>query len=285
MNKIKLVTDSTSDLKPETYLEHDIEVVPLLVNFGEESFKDRVEITLEQLYARCSADSKVFPKTSSVSPTVFVDVFNRYLDEGYDILYVGIGNELSLTYSAAQMALKEITRGKIRLVDSANLSTASGWLLMRAAELRKLGKNVDEIADELEKATKKFHTYFAVENLVFLYRGGRVSKSKYVLGTMMHIHPIIKVSEGKLSVYKKPKGKMVKALNEMLDEFKTVGVENIDLGKVLITHAFADDSAKYLKDHLVAMGVPAGNVYISTAGSVIGTHCGPNTVGLMFVQK
>jgi len=285
MNKIKLVTDSTSDLRPETYAELDIEVVPLLVNFGEESFKDRVEITLEQLYARCASDSKVFPKTSSVSPTVFIEVFNRYLDEGYDILFVGIGKELSLTYSAAEMALKEIHRGKIRLVDSANLSTASGWLLIRAGELRKQGKNVDEIGAELEKYANKFHTFFAVENLKFLYRGGRVSVSKYILGTMMHVHPIIKVSEGKLSVYEKPKGKMVKALEKMLDEVRAIGVANIDLGLFMITHAFAADSAEYVKREVMKLGIPEQNIYIATAGSVIGTHCGPNTVGIMFVEK
>jgi DegV family protein with EDD domain len=285
MNKIKIVTDSTSDLRQETYDRYDIEVVPLLVNFGEESFKDRVEIDLKQLYDRVDHKRKQFPKTSSVSPAVFVEVFTKYIDKGYDILYIGIGNELSLTYGAAQMAMKEINRGNVRLVDSANLSTASGLLLMRAGELRDEGKTLDEIADEIQRLTKKMHTYFAVENLEFLYRGGRVSAGKYFLGTMVRAHPIIKVEGGKLSVYDTPKGKMVKALDVMLEEFYKIGPDKVDLGHVMLTHAFADDSVKYMMKKLTEMGIPEENIYVSTAGSVIGTHCGPNTIGILFIEK
>jgi DegV family protein with EDD domain len=284
MNKIKLVTDSTSDLRLETYRELDVEVISLLVNFGEESFRDLVDIDLKQLYARCE-NKKVFPKTSSVSPAIFVEVFNKYLDLGYDILYLGIGKELSLTFQAAQMAKKEINRGNIRLVDSANLSSASGMLLLQAAAWREEGKSLDEIGDLLEKLVKKCHAYFAVENLEFLYRGGRVSAGKYFLGTMLRAHPIIKVSGGKLSVYKTPKGKMVKALDEMISELVRVGIENLFYGRVMITHAFADDSAAYIKTKLLALGIPKEVIYESTAGSVIGSHCGPNTIGILFAEK
>ncbi len=284
MNKIKIITDSTSDLRVETYKEYDIHVVPLLVNFGEQSYKDIFEITLEQLYARVEK-TRQFPKTSAVSPAVFSEVFAKYVDEGYDILFVGIGKELSLTFSAATMAAQDLGRGKIRLVDSMNLSSATGLLLMRAGELRDLGKSVDEIADELEKLSKKMHTYFAVENLEYLYRGGRVSGGKYFLGTMLRAHPIIKVTEGKLSVYKTPKGKMVKALDEMLSEFYRIGPKNVDLGRVMVTHAFAGSSVNYMVDKLKAMGVQEENIYIGTAGSVIGTHCGPNTIGILFIEK
>ena len=284
MNKIKIITDSTSDLKMETYKQYDIHVVPLLVNFGEKSYKDIFEITLKQLYDRVEK-TKEFPKTSAVSPAAFQEVFTKYVDEGYDILFVGIGKELSLTFSAATMAAQELGRGNIRLVDSMNLSSATGLLLMRAGELREMGKTLDEIGDELERLAKKMNTYFAVENLEFLYRGGRVSGGKYFLGTMLRAHPIIKVSEGKLSVYKTPKGKMVKALDEMLAEFYRIGPENVDTGHIMVTHAFAGDSVDYMVKKLKEMGVDEKTIYIGTAGSVIGTHCGPNTIGILFIEK
>ena len=284
MNKIKIITDSTSDLRMETYEQYDIHVLPLYVNFGEKSYKDIFEITLRDLYDRVEKTKQV-PKTSAVSPAVFLEVFTKYVDEGYDILYVGIGKELSLTFKAATMAYEELGRGKIRLVDSMNLSSATGLLLMRAGELRDSGKTLDEIGDELERLAKKINTFFAVENLEFLYRGGRVSGGKYLLGTMLRAHPIIKVSEGKLSVYKTPKGKMVKALDAMLDEFHRIGPENVDIGHVMITHAFAGDSVDYMVNKLKAMGVDDKTIYIGTAGSVIGTHCGPNTIGILFIEK
>jgi DegV family protein with EDD domain len=183
------------------------------------------------------------------------------------------------------MAAQELGRGNIRLVDSMNLSSATGLLLMRAGELREMGKTLDEIGDELERLAKKMNTYFAVENLEFLYRGGRVSGGKYFLGTMLRAHPIIKVSEGKLSVYKTPKGKMVKALDEMLAEFYRIGPENVDTGHIMVTHAFADDSVTYMVKKLKEMGVDEKTIYIGTAGSVIGTHCGPNTIGILFIEK
>ncbi len=284
MNKIKLVTDSTSDLRPETYKAIDAEVVPLLVNFGEESLRDRIEITLEQLFARVAA-TRIFPKTSSVPPAAFIEVFTKYIDQGYDILYIGIGRELSQTYTAAVLAAEEVGRGKICIVDSANLSSATGGMLMHAAEMRDQGLSIDEIVARLEILKKKQHTFFAVENLEFLYRGGRVSGTKYVFGTMMRVHPIIKVTDGKLGVYKAPKGKMVKALDEMLAEVAVLGFDNIDLGHVMVTHAHAPESAKYLIAKLADMGVPKDKIYESVAGSVIGTHCGPNTVGVLFIEK
>jgi DegV family protein with EDD domain len=284
MSKIKLITDSTADLRPETYKELDIEVVPLIVNIGEESLKDGVDITLDQLYKRVKEES-VLPKTAAVPPIVFTEVFNKYLEQGYEIIYMGIGSTLSLAFSSAKMALEEMPGAKVRLIDSLNLSTATGALLLKAAKLRDEGKEVEEIAEEIESLVKRTRAFFAVENLNFLYRGGRVSAAKYVLGTMIKAHPIIKVENGKLGVYKTPKGKMVKALDEMLEEVRRIGVDNIDLDNIMITHAFDQDSADYMVKKLVEIGIPKKSIYVSLVGTVIGTHCGPNTIGILFIEK
>jgi DegV family protein with EDD domain len=284
MNKIKIITDSTADLRVETYKKYDISVVPLIVNIGEESFKDGVEIDLKGLYERVEKD-KVLPKTSAASPGAFFELFEKFSKQGYEILYLGIGSTLSLTFQAANLAKADLPCAKIRIVDSLSLSTGSGSLVIRAAELREKGLGLEEIAKELERIVPKNRGYFAVESLEYLHRGGRVSGGKYFLGTLLRAHPIIKVVDGVLSVFKTPKGKMIKALDDMLNELRSLGMDKIDLGQVMVTHAFADESVIYMKNELIKMGFPESSIYVSLCGTVIGTHCGPNTIGVLFIEK
>lgn len=281
MRKIKIIADSTCDLNPETLRALDIEVIPLLVLFGDKEYRDGENITLEQLYQNVQT-LKMMPRTAAVSPAAFIERFKVLIDQDYDIFFTGIGSTLSGTYQAALIAATEFPKGRIRIVDSLNLSTSSGLLILKACKLRDEGKSLDEIADEIQRLVPKVYCSFAVETLEYLYKGGRCSRAKFYVGTLLRAHPIIKVTDGKLDVYKTPKGKMVKALNELVEDFKKF-LPHIDMDHIMITHSIAPEGVQYLTEELSKLVDPKC-LMVTRAGCVIASHCGPNTIGILFIR-
>lgn len=283
MHKIKIVTDSTCDLEMQTIQELDIEVVPLNVIFGEEIFRDGIEMNQTILY-RMVDETKKLPKTSAVAPGLFMDVFKKYIDQGYQVLYTGIGSGFSGTFQSASIAAAEFPKDKVRLVDSQNLSTGSGLLTLKAAKLIKEGKTLEEIGEILETLVPKVRAQFMVDNLEFLYKGGRCSAAKYYFGTLLRAHPIIAVREGKMDVFDTPKGKQIKALNRQLDMFKEDLKEGIDEDWVLITSSDAQEAEKYYVEELSKLIKPE-SIMVSKAGAVISSHCGRGTIGILYIKK
>mgnify|MGYP001766718136 FL=1 len=281
MRKVKIIADSTCDLNPETVRALDVEIVPLIVIFGDKEYFDGQNITLEQLYENVST-LKMLPRTAAVSPAVFVERFKTFIDQDYDIFVTGLGSTLSGTYQAALLAAKDFPEGRIRVVDSLNLSSSSGLLVLKACKLRDQGKSLDEIADEIQTLVPKVYCSFAVETLEYLYKGGRCSRTKFYIGTLLRAHPIIKVTDGKLDVYKTPKGKMVKALDELVEDFKKF-LPNVDMDHIMITHSIAPEGEKYLYEELSKLVDPKC-LMVTRAGCVIASHCGPNTIGILFIR-
>ena len=280
--KVKILVDSTCDLKLDYLKENDVELIPLLVTFKEEEYKDLVEITTTQLYDKVD-ELNVMPKTASRSIGSFMEVYEKIFQEGYDqIVYLAIGGKLSGTIQNARLACEDY-EGKVFIHDSMNLSTGIGLQVMKAVELVKEGKNGEEILAYLSQYAPKIRSQFAVESLDYLYRGGRCSQSSYFFGKGLKIKPIIRVVDGGMIVYKKPIGKMVNALNKLLEIFKE-DLENVELGTVMITHSLADESALYIKEKLSEL-IPLKNIMITDAGCVISSHCGKGTVGLLYALK
>lgn len=280
--KVKILVDSTCDLKLDYLKENDVELIPLLVTFKEEEYKDLVEITTTQLYDKVD-ELNVMPKTASRSIGSFMEVYEKIFQEGYDqIVYLAIGGKLSGTIQNARLACEDY-EGKVFIHDSMNLSTGIGLQVMKAVELVKEGKNGEEILAYLSQYAPKIRSQFAVESLDYLYRGGRCSQSSYFFGKGLKIKPIIRVVDGGMIVYKKPIGKMVNALNKLLEIFKE-DLENVELGTVMITHSLADESALYVKEKLSEL-IPSKNIMITDAGCVISSHCGKGTVGLLYALK
>ena len=219
MSKIKIVVDSTVDLSKELYEKWDIDVLPLNVTFGEETYKDGITLTRDELYANV-AKFKSLPATSAPGPQAFEEAFRKWLDKGYEIIYVGIGSTLSTAFQSANIAKQMIDSDKLFLVDSKNLSSASGLLAMKAAKLASEGKEAAEIVKILEKDVPNVVAQFSVETLNYLHKGGRCSGTAKVLGHLLHIHPHILVKDGKLIVYKKPRGTMKIAIDGQIEELK-----------------------------------------------------------------
>ena len=282
MKKIKLISDSTCDLSKALIKEHDIEVIPLHVSFGDEMYDDGVNLTTEQLYKKVEEKNEL-PKSAAASPGEFETVFKRYLDEGYQVLYLGIGSKFSGTFQSAMVAKGMLESEDIVLVDSQNLSSGTGLLLLKAASFRAQGDDILTIKKKLEAIVPKVRSQFVIDTLEYLYKGGRLNALSALMGKMLRIHPLIKVVDGEMAVGKKARGSMRKGLNIMLDEALALKGE-IDEEFMMITHSLADESYHYLKQK-VDQEFNIKNVYETHAGCVISTHCGPGTIGILYIMK
>jgi len=282
MNKIKIVVDSTVDLSKELYEKYDFEVVPLNVTFGQETFKDGVTINRDQLYADV-IKYKSLPATSAPGPQVFEEVFRKWLDKGYDVIYMGIGSTLSTAFQSANIAKNMIESEHIYLVDTKNLSSASGLLAMKAAKLAKEGKTPKEICEILEKDVPNTVAQFSVETLDYLHKGGRCSGTAKVLGHLLHIHPHILVKDGKLIVYKKPRGTMKVAIDGQIEELKKA-LPNVQMDNIMITDSGVKDEIRDYFVKEVSKLVDPKIIRTTPAGCVIASHCGFGTIGLLFIK-
>lgn len=283
MNKIKIIIDSTCDLTPEYIKEHDIEVVPLLVTHNGNEYKDGIDITIDQLYTLVD-ETGILPKTSALSVGVLIDIFQKYIDEGYDIFYTGISSSMSSTYQNALIAAESVCKERIEVFDSKNLSTGTGLLVLKAVKMREEGKNIHEIAEYLANNVRdNVRAQFLIEQMDYLHKGGRCSALASFFGRAFHIKPIIRVENGKLKVFKKPIGRTINACNALLDIIKS-DLANLDLDCVMITSTRAETSEKYLYEKLSEMVDPS-KIMITKAGCVISSHCGPGTIGILYIVK
>lgn len=281
MGKIGIITDSTCDLTKELLEENNIEKLPLYVTIGGKTYQDGVDITTKELYALVDKLGEL-PKSSSISSSAFEEYFKGYLKDYDQLLYIGIGSKLSGTYQNALMASKEFEEGTIYVADSQNLSSGIGLLLLKACKFRDEGKSVKEIYEEVTKLVPNVRTQFAINTLKYMHMGGRCSGFSRLLSITLKIKPILRVVNGTLGVGKKPIG-YNRALKELL-QYINNDKENLDTDCVMVTHAAADSDAVYLKEELSKM-LPGQRVCETFAGGVIATHCGPRTIGILYIVK
>ena len=283
MNKVIIIADSTVDLTPELIKKHNIVTVPLIVRFDEEIYYDNETITPDELYEKVKIKGEL-PKTAAVAPQTFIDLFKPYIDQGCDILFSGIGAKMSSTIQNAIIASNEFPEGRIFVLDSGNLSTGTGLLILKMCKYRDEGKSAKEIFDLVSPLVTKVSAQFAVDTLEYLHKGGRCSGASKIFGTIFHIHPIIKLVDGGMIVYKKPRGAYKAALNELVNEIKG-DYPNVDLDHVFVTHSGMDQNLiNYLFEE-VSKVVGQDHVYITRAGCVISSHCGPGTIGVLYIKK
>ena len=281
MNKITIMSDSTSDLTAELIKENEIVIFPLYVTFGDKVYKDQIEINPEVLYKKID-ELKVLPKTSTASVGDYINAFQKEIDKGNDVILFSIGSTLSSSYQNASLA-KEEFGDRVVIIDSMNLSTGIGLQVLKACKLAKEGKNIHQIKEYIcNNIVPNVRSKFAVDSLEFLHKGGRCSGATRLFGTLLQIKPVIGVNNGVLEVVAKSKGKR-KALQYMLDDI-IENKENVDLDYIMVTHTYADEEAKDLQQKLQEE-FPNANVVITNAGSVISAHCGKGTIGILYILK
>lgn len=284
MNKIKLIVDSTVDLSKEIYEENDIEVIPFDVNFGEENFKDGVDIDVAKVYEKVKEYGEL-PHTAAASLIEFEDAFKKWVDKGYDVIYVGIGSLLSSAFNNVRIAAGDMLDKNVFLVDSKSLSSGSGLLALKIAKYIKEGKKTaKEIVEIIQPMADKVVAQFTVYTLDYLRKGGRCSGAAAVVGNLLHIHPYLRVVDGKLIVYKKVRGPMKIALKEQLNDLISA-LPNVDMDNIMVTHTGMPEGLNDFVKEEVEKLVGKGIVKETTAGAVIGSHCGFGTLGILYIKK
>lgn len=280
MNKVVIIVDSTCDLPKELIEKNNIIIAPLTVNFPDATFYDGVDITTPQLY-KMVAERNQLPKTAAITLGEIYNLFEKYINLGYDIIYTGISSHMSKSYENVVMMSKEFAEGRIEVVDSMNLSTGIGLVVLKACRWRDEGKDVHEIANLMRETIPYVRSQFIVDTMEYLHKGGRCSSVAKLFGTILKIKPLIVVREGKMSVGGKPRGKIEACLDKLV-EMVIEDKENIDLETVFITHSEADSSCEYLMGKVKEV-LPEANLLSSRAGCIISTHCGPGTIGVLYI--
>lgn len=281
MSNVKIFTDSTSDLTAQIINDADISIVPLYVNFEDKTYMDGVNISTSELYERVEEYGKL-PKTSAASPDDFYRAFKPFIDKGDDIVFIGISSKLSSQIQNAHIAAGEFPEGRVHVIDSLNLSSGIGLLVLKAADYAKQGFSAVEIAEKIKEIVPKIKTAFVIDTLEYLYKGGRCSGMENLVGSMLKLRPIVSVADGKMVPTQKVMGRRERALNAMLNTVLKQK-DSIDSDRVMVTHSMSKD-ADYLKEEL-QKNIEVKEIIETQAGCVISSHCGPNTIGILYIEK
>ena len=283
MNKVRIVVDSTSDLSPELISKYDLTVVPLCIILGEKSYFDGVDITPDEIY-KWSDENKTTPKTAAIPFDMFEEKLKGFMDSGDDIIFFGISSAMSSTCQAARIFAEDAEYDRMFVIDSRNLSTGIGLQVLRAAEMRDAGHTAEEIVEAIEGARDLVRASFVVDTLTFLARGGRCTAVTALMATALKLHPEIVVKDGKMGVGRKVRGKPSIAVMAYIDGLSTA-LANADPKRVFITHSGSSpELIDAVKEKLLAMNI-FEEILITQAGGVISSHCGPNTLGVLFYEK
>jgi len=277
---VHVLTDSCADLSPELIQRFGIEVIPLTVYVNEKTYFDGNDISSELLYREVEKSGQL-PKTAAPSVVEFIEFFKQHPG---DIIFISIGAKLSATNQNATIAAQSLPDQRIRIVDSANLSTGIGLLVLAAAELRDKGASLDEIYNYILSLVPRVNTSFVIDTLDYLYKGGRCSAMESIMGSLLSIHPIIEVRhDGTLGVRQKVRGSGTKGMDAQIDTFKA-NVDKIDLHRVFITHSGGDIDPNYIKEKLEKIA-SIDEICITKAGATVSSHCGPKTIGILYLMK
>lgn len=282
-NKIILSADSTVDLGEELYNRYNVITVPLHVILEDNSYEDLVNITPDEIYKHFEKTGTL-PKTSAVNSQEYIEKFKPYIDDGYDVIHINIGRGLSTSYNQCCMAAKEL--GHIYPVDSCNLSTASGLLVIEAAKRIEEGMNAEDIAKEVQSLASKCHGSFVVDKLNYLKAGGRCSALAALGANLLNIKPRIDVDnkDGSMTVGKKYRGKFINVLETYVNEQLNM-YDNIRNERVFITHSGVDDEVVNRVYEILNNKNYFKEIFITRASCTISSHCGPGTLGILFMTE
>ena len=280
---VKIISDSTCDLSKELIEKYDIEILPLHIMLGEEEYEDGKSITPDEIY-KWSDEHKTTPKTSAAGITQVVDAYRPYLEQGREIVSFSISSEMSTTNNVMRMAALELeAEEKVFVIDSANLSTGIGLLVIEAAIMAQEGKNGAQIVARMEELKPLVKASFVVDTLTYLYRGGRCSGLAAMAGGMLKLHPKIVVENGKMKPEEKFRGKIAKVIMDYVRSMET-DLKNAKKDRVFITHSGCDETIiSEVKAYLEDMN-HFDEILVTRAGCVISSHCGPGTLGVLFIK-
>ena len=279
--KILIASDSTSDLNPELIERYGIKILPLGVSMGDKQYTDGVDITPEDIYENYEKTGTL-PKTSAINLAAATAFFKEHTENGYSVVFFTISSQMSSTYQNVHLAASEFD--SVFVVDTRNLSTGGGLLVVNACEMAAEGKTAREIVERCEALTACVDASFVIDSLEFLRKGGRCSALAAFGANLLGLKPCIVVRGGKMSVGKKYRGKFDVVLQKYIED-RIGDASDIDLDRVFVTHAGCDPEIYQACVKKVKELAPFKEVFITRAGCTISSHCGRNTLGVLFVRK
>ncbi len=279
--KIKILSDSTCDLSQELLNQYNIDLVPLSVIKDGNDYKDGVTITPAEIFRHVASGGDLC-STSAVSIGEYTDFFAKYADDYDGIIHINIGSGFSTCYQSACLAAEDFRN--VRIIDSKNLSTGQGLVVLKACELAAACNNLDTLADQLRQFTEKVEASFLVDKLDYLVKGGRCSSAAALGANLLSLKPCIEVKDGKMVVGKKYRGNYAKCLASYVKE-RLADREDIDRNHLFVTQTVvSEESYQGVMDAVHTYG-NFDHVYETTAGCTVSCHCGPGTLGVLFVRK
>lgn len=281
---VKIISDSTCDLSPELIAKYDIDILPLHILLGEDEYEDGRNITPQQIYD-WSDTHKTTPKTSAPSLAEAIELFRPYIEEKREIVCFSISGSMSTSGNVMRLAAEELEASDlVTVIDSANLSTGIGLLVIEAAIMAEKGQSAAEIVATIEVLKPKVHASFVVDTLTYLYRGGRCNAVSAMAGGVLRLHPKIVVENGAMDASKKYRGKInsviMSYVKDMEEDLKSARPE-----RIFITHSGCDrDTVNAVRSYLESFGI-FHEILETRAGGVVSSHCGPGTLGVLFIAK
>ena len=280
MTRVAIVTDSASDLPHEEAAAAGIAVVPLIVNFGAETFKAGVDLSVDEFWRRMTAPDAPFPTTAAAAPGEFQQVYQAAFDDGADaIVSVHVAGTLSGTIKAAEVARSLMPDREIHIVDSTSASMGVGLLALMGADLARRGVSAVEIARILTSRTKDIGVYLCLDTLEFLKRGGRISGARAAIGTMLNVKPIITIKNGVVEQAERvrTRAKARERAAELLTQKP--------LERIALLHTTEADITDFAARVQAAAKLDESDVLVMTVGPSVGPHLGPGCVGGVALYK
>lgn len=278
---IKILSDSTCDLSVELCKQHNITLVPLTVIKNGEAFSDGVNIKPQDIYDHVAAGGGLCSTTAG-NVGEYEDYFAKFAKNYDGIIHISLSSELSSSYQNARLAADDYDN--VRVIDSRNLSTGQGLVVLKACELAKTAKSLDELEADLIAFTDKVESSFVLDRLEYMVKGGRCSSAAALGANLLNLKPCIEVKNGKMSVVKKYRGNYAKCLAAYVKE-RLSGRDDIDQGTLFVTHTPVSQECLDAVADAVSECHTFQNMYWAEAGCTISCHCGPGTLGVLFVRK
>lgn len=279
---VKVIADSTCDLSQELIEKYDIDILPLYIRLGEKEYQDGRGVTPDEIY-RWSDANGATPKTAACSLNEAVEILEKYVSQGREIVCFSISGEMSTTGNVMRMAAEELgAADRIAVIDSKNLSTGIGLMVIEAAAMAQQDCCKDEIVARIEQIRPRVRSSFVVDTLTYLHRGGRCSGVAALLGATLKMHPRIAVENGRMIPGKKYRGRMSHVIMNYVKDMEAE-LRAAEPQRVFITHSgCTQQDIAAVKEYLEGLD-RFGEILITRAGGVISSHCGPGTLGVLFI--
>lgn len=278
MDKIKIITDSTADLPSKLLIENNIEALPLLVTMNGNTYRDGIDINLDELLNKMDHMDE-FPGTAQVNPQRFYDCYKEYLEDGYKVVSIHLSSKMSGTYQSACIAKDMLETNDIVVIDSCNVTSGLGLLVLKACRLRDEGLDIFQIKREIITAIPHVKSVLAFETLDNLVRGGRLSKTAGIIGNILGIKPILAVENGEMALKDKVRGSK-KAIRYILDYVSKVGIKAGE--DAILLHVHNKDILDILREDL---NEEKRKFIECEVGCVVGVHAGPGACGVFFIEN